>query len=160
MTLWRFALTVAGPRDAVINVLINGPVCWYFLHSQASVPLTGRFSVEIFLGPMAFLLFSLATFFGVMNGVLFLRSGAAGPDVRPREPWRGPAIRLALTNGLAALAILLVAVHAIAWRWPRATISGWQLIGLQTALSAALGYCVQVNGVLRSVARPARASAE
>jgi hypothetical protein len=149
-SLLRYGLTVAGPRDAVINILINGPICWSLLRSVEAVPWLGPLSIEGFMGPMFFLLFSLATFFGVLNGVLERRSGRSGPPLDPQTPWKAKATGWAALYGAAALALFLVAIHLADHLWPTTTISGWSLIVLQTSLSAVLGYLVQLNGVLKS----------
>ena len=148
-SLLRYGLTVAGPRDAVINVLINGPICWSLLRSVEAVPLLGPLSVEGFMGPMFFLLFSLATFFGVLNGVLERRSGRSGPPLDPKTAWMGKAAGWAVLYGSAALGLFLIAIHVLHRVWPDMTITGWTLIFLQTSLSAVLGYLVQLNGVLK-----------
>ena len=149
-SLLRYGLTVAGPRDAVINILINGPICWSLLRSAPTVPWLGPLSVESFMGPMFFLLFSLATFFGVLNGVLQRRSGRSGPPFAPAQAWVVKAAGWAALYGVTALILFLTAIHLINYAWPDTTLSGWSLIVLQTSLSAVLGYFVQLNGVLKS----------
>jgi hypothetical protein len=149
-SLLRYGLTIAGPRDAVINLLINGTICWNLLRSVESVPLLGPLSVESFMGPMFFLLFSLATFFGVLNGVIERRSGRSGPPLDSATPWLAKAVGWGLLYGVTALALFLLAIHLADRVWPTATLSGWSMIVLQTLLSAVLGFLVQVNGVLKS----------
>jgi hypothetical protein len=150
MSLLRFALTVAGPRDALINLIINAVIPWFFLRRAQSVPLLGWFSVEIFLAPMFFLLFSLATFFGIMNGVIQRQNGWSGEALDHSVGWRRWALGTGLTYGFAACSIFLLGIHLLDHFRPGLAIPAVALIVLQATLSAVLGYCVQVHGVLAS----------
>ncbi len=152
MTLRRFALTVAGPIDAAINLLLNGAICWFFLRSATSLPLTGSFSAESFLAPMFFLLFCLATYFGIRNGVIQRQNGLSGQPLAHDVRWRGWAIRLGISYGLSACTVFLIAIHLLDGIFPGLVIPARGLVLFQALLSAALGYCVQAYAVIKTAA--------
>ena len=148
--LRRFALSVAGPADALINIALNAAIPWYFLRTVSELPLWGWFSVAVFLGPMFFLLFWLATYFGIRNGVLQRKSGAAGNALAHDVPWRGWAMCRGLLYGSGACLAFLIAIRGIDRLWPGLAMPAVALNVLQATLAGLLGYAVQVHGVLMS----------
>ena len=150
MSLERYALAIAGPRDFLINLLINTLVPWWVLRGMNTVPLLGNPSVLTLIGPMGFILVSVTTLSGFLNGVNHRKSGRAGPPPPPRARWLGLALRTALVNGAVALAVLVAFILALAWLLPDIRVSKTVLIGFQAMLAASLGYAVQVKSVLQT----------
>ncbi|HEX4129666.1 MAG TPA: hypothetical protein VHZ24_06460 [Pirellulales bacterium] len=150
MTLWQYGLRITGPLDALINLALNGTIVWYFARGDVAIPLLGSPSVEAFLTPMFFLLFTLATFFGIRNGVTARRKGWAGEPLVPGVRWARWAWRRGLLLGLLAAAVFQVAIRLINHAVPQVQVSPRTMIVLQAGLSALLGYGVQVAGVVAS----------
>ena len=150
MTLARYALTVAGPRDFLINLVINTIVPWWVLRGMDAAPLVGNPSALTLLGPMCFLLFSINTFSGFRNGVIYRRAGRTGPPLDPSARWIPAALRVGLVYGATALVAATALIFALAWRFPDARLPSPSYIVLQGTLAACLAYAVQVNGVLQT----------
>jgi len=150
MTLARYALTVAGPRDFLINLVINTIVPWWVLRGMDATPLVGNPSALTLLAPMCFLLFSVNTFFGFHNGVRHRRAGRAQLPVEPATRWLPLALRIALVYGATALVAATALILTLAWRFPDARLPSPSYIVLQGTLAACLAYAVQVNGVLQT----------
>jgi hypothetical protein len=151
MSLTRFAWRTAGPWDAAINFVLNFAITAGCLWKAESLPLVGwPPAVVIFLGPMVFLLFTLATFSGFANGIKQRMNGWSGEPLARDTPWKRRAIITGLAYGTFALGLFLLGIFAIDAAYPGIRWSAIQLIAVQSLSSAALGYGVQVNAVLQT----------
>jgi hypothetical protein len=150
MTLTRFAYRISGPRDLVINAMLNGAIAWLVFGSRQTVPVAGEGSIFVMILPMVFIESSLTTFFGYFNGVLQRRLGRVEPTLSVAVPWASLAIRVGLTWGTGMLAAFAVVMYALAHCAPTWTMSGSTAVALIVILSASLAYLLHVRAVLRS----------
>jgi hypothetical protein len=149
-TLERFALRVAGPRDAVINLAINTAIPWWFLHQTETTPIVGPLSMMTLLTPMAFLLTSIVIFFGYFNGVVQRKMGLAGPPLAPETPWAALAIRRGVACGTLAALATAGTLYALHLRFPEGGVpSNWMIVGQGTSAALA-AYILQVLAVLQT----------
>jgi hypothetical protein len=142
MSLARFAWRIAGPIDAAINFAINGGLALFFLYRADVVPVFGWLSAYNFLAPMVFCVLTFATWFGIRNGMI--QRGKFD------TPWSARAWRVGLTYGVSGWAAFTLICFGIDRDWPELRIPAHGLILFDVLGSAALGYAVQVHGVLRA----------
>ena len=150
MTLERYAFTVAGPRDFFINLVINTVVPWWVLRGREAVPLLGNPSALTLLGPMGFLLVSITTFFGFLNGVKQRKAGQIRPPLARETSWIGVAARTSLRHGILACAAFVLAILGLARLFPAAQLPSALFILFQGTFAACFAYVVQVNAVLQT----------
>jgi hypothetical protein len=150
MSLERYAFTVAGPRDFVINLAINAAVPWWVLQGAETVPMLGNPSALTLFGPMGFFLVGITTMFGFWNGMNYRRNSGAAQPLPPPGQWLKVAARAALGYGLLGLSVAVALVLALAWLYPGLQAPKGLMIGLQAGLAGILGYAVQVNAVLQT----------
>jgi hypothetical protein len=123
-----FAWRVAGPRDFVINLLINTAVPFWVFRGHDLVPLTGRHSVASVVLPMSFLLCTLTTFFGWFNCIKERRAGAVVPAVAAGTKWAARAWLAGLAVGLPALTATVGVAFVLGRFFPDATIGYWPAV--------------------------------
>src|SRR5688572_7653152 len=99
--LRRLAFRVAGPRDAAINLAINGTIAWWLFGGLEAVPLSGSESIFMILLPMSFIESTLTTFFGLLNGAIELRKIHPSRPTFFRRQWFAAAIIQGLIYGVA-----------------------------------------------------------
>lgn len=136
-----FAWRLAGPRDFVINLVINTTIPFWIFREHDAVPLTGGHSVASVVLPMSFLLCTLTTFFGWFNAIKERRVGTVVPPVADNIRWSGRAWRDGLTAGTAALAVAAIATLLVNRLMPGVTIGFWIVvwgIGLGAGLTGFL----------------------
>lgn len=104
MSVRDFAWRVAGPRDFLINLLVNTAIPFLLFRGLDAVPLTGRHSLSAIVVPMSFLLCTLTTFFGWFNAIKERRAGTVVPAVEPGTRWATRAWLAGLAVGLPAVA--------------------------------------------------------
>ena len=149
-TLVQFAYQVAGPRESVINFIINTTIAWVLFRGQEAVPLVGGRSILMMLAPMMFLMSSLTTFFGYFNGVQARRSGAVTPPLDGNVAWRPPAIRSGLRCGAGALGICLALVLPLDGALGGPVLPGWVVILGLGRWSAVASYFLHARGAGRA----------
>lgn len=150
MTIRRFALLVAGPRDFAINLVVNSTIPWLVFGSREEVALIGSPSVFHILLPMAFLLGSLTTFFGYFNGVKERRAGVVLPGLERPVPWMRTAVHSGLLVGSATLAVFVV-LFFICWQLAGdVAVPRYWAIGGIALLSGLMGYVLHSAAVIRS----------
>jgi len=149
LTVKQFAWRVAGPRDFVINLVVNSTIPFWLFRGHDAVPLTGWHSVAAVVLPMSFLLGTLTTFFGWFNAIKERRAGLVVPPVVPGTPWAGRAWRAGLAVGLPALAIATAAVLLAARLAPEATVGFWPAVLGIGFLSGVAGLVLHARAVER-----------
>lgn len=149
-TLRGFALRVAGPREFIITLVINTIVAVWVFHGARDVPLAGGFSLLTYFGPMSFLLPSLTTFFGIMNGVNQRRSGR----VRPSWPAGGRWIPAAIISGLVCGCCIcfgcVALFHLLDKLAPEIVMPKWVALGAIGLTAGVLGYILHSLAVVLS----------
>ena len=133
---WR----VAGPRDALINFMINAPIAVLVYWSADRVPLAGPLSLLTICGPMSFLLPTITTFFGYLNGVGARKSGFLPPAWPAEMGWKRSALIWGIGSGLLSCASCFLVLQALGQAWPDFTLSKWEAVAAVGLLSAAMGY--------------------
>jgi putative ABC transport system ATP-binding protein len=147
-TLGGYAWRVLGPREFVINVLINTPIAYLVFHNAVRVPLVGWLSLLVVCGPMSFILPTLTTFFGYLNGVLARSRRLAG------EPWplQTRWVSKAWTRGLLTAAVIgpacLIGFAALDRLLPEVTFSKWGAIVLVGLYGGTLGYVLHARAAI------------
>ena len=152
--LRRFAYLLAGPRDFVINLAINGAIAWYLFGDRTSVPLAGPGSIFTMLLPMAFIESTLTTFFGLLNGAIRrrkLRSSSvmAATTARKKE-WLVAAARQSLFYGVIGLAMAIIVQFVVRLAFPSVMLAPRTVILVIGLSSGLLAYCFHVRAVLAS----------
>jgi hypothetical protein len=135
--LKTFAWRVAGPREFVINVVLNGLIAAIAYHNAASMSIAGTASLLAYFGPMFFFLPLITTYCGHLNGVGARRAGVGAPW--PQEArWKGTALRsgLAIACVCCPLCICVcLALQAVAPDLHFAKWAGVALIGLVAGIA-------------------------
>lgn len=145
----RYAFRVAGPIDFVINVVLNTLIPWLFLRGTAQVPLFGLPSAFAFWGPMVACVCFFATFFGYMNGTR-LCDAMADRQCNGGRNWMRRGAAAGACYAVVTLGLLtgvLVILHS---RYEVTSMSSMSIILIDGSVAGGLGYCAQVNGVLRA----------
>ncbi len=150
MTLRRFALLIAGPRDFAINFLINGFIAWLVFHSWTAVPLDGGPSIFVMVLPMVFIESTLTTFFGYLAGALKRKYGGVTPALDPQTSWLGRAVSAGLVWGTSMLGLATAAKWLLGRFCPGVLLSPWQAIAGIAVLSGVLAYVLHARAVLRA----------
>lgn len=132
-----FAYRTSGPIDAVINLILNTAIPWYFLRAMDSVPLIGIPSFYAFVGPMVFCAAFFPSWMGYVNG---LRITTGKPSYRA-------GVARALIIALIASAFLGMLMYLLHQGLPELRISTRSTILIDGLGSAILGYWMQVAGV-------------
>ena len=149
-SLADYACKVLGPREFVINVLINTPIAWLVYRPAERVPLVGWLSLLVIAGPMSLILPTLTTFFGTMNGVLARSQAKAGPPWTPGMAWQATAWR----RGFATAAVVLPCVCLGLWGLdrivPGITLPRGAAIAAIVLYSGIAGYVLHVRAVVKA----------
>ena len=147
MTLSQYAYRIAGPIDAVIIFVINLAFPLFFLWGRASVPLWAWDGWSVYLVTAGYFVGLLPTISGVFNGINFQRR-AQGTAYTPPQHWLRAAIGRGVLVGVTQATVVALVLWLLQLTWPTWTLS-WLTISLANAgISAALGYLMQVRGVL------------
>jgi hypothetical protein len=149
-SLSELAWRVVGPRDALINVAINVPIALLVYWGVERLPLAGHPSLLTMCGPMSFILPTVTTYFGYMNGVIARRSGRIPPAWQPNTRWKLPATIWGLGSGIVSCATCTVSLLVLASAWPDFVLTKWQAVGSIGLLAAAMGYLFHSVAVART----------
>jgi len=149
-SLSELAWRVAGPRDALINFVINAPIAILVYWSVDQVPLVGHPSLLTICGPMSFLLPTITTCFGYLNGVGARKSGYLPPAWPGDTAWKRPALAWGLVSGLLSCASCVLVLSALGRAWPGFTLSKWEAVAAVGLLAAAMGYVFHSIAVSRT----------
>ncbi|MGM0489091.1 MAG: hypothetical protein ACQESR_20310 [Planctomycetota bacterium] len=148
-SLREYAWRVLAPREFAINVLINGLIAWWVYSHADRVTLLGWSSVLVMCGPISFILPTLTTFFGRMNGVVARGRRKAGLPWPENGRWQAMAWVAGLGNsaivGPAAVMILLLLDYIL----PGLTLAKWTAIALVACYSGLLGFVLHGRAVLQ-----------
>lgn len=149
--LRRFAYFVAGPRDFVINLVINGVIAWWIFGGGDLVPLSGANSIFKMLLPMSAIESTLTSFFGLLNGIQELKRIAAnGSSHAGRGRWFATAVIYSLINGAIGL-LVVVGLSIAANRFaPDGAIAARYVPAVVGVLSGLLAYVLHSQAVIRS----------
>jgi hypothetical protein len=147
-SLRAFAYRVAGPRDLVINVLINALVATWVYHGVDEVPLVGWLSLLVYCGPMCFLLPAITTYFGYLNGVVARWKGIAGPSWPAGTPWVRAALVRSFMRGAVVCACCLVCFLTIDHLAPNLALSKWTAVAVVGLTAGILGYVLHARAVV------------
>ncbi len=146
MSIRDFAWRVAGPRDFIINFIINTTIPFWIFQGLDAVPVTGKHSVASILLPMSLLLGTLTTFFGCFNAIKERRAGTVLPPFVAGTPWAGRAWLSGLATGGLALAVTVTVTFLVSRLAPELTVSYWTAV-------LGIGFTAGLAGfVLHSVA--------
>jgi putative ABC transport system ATP-binding protein len=112
-SLSGYAWRVLGPRELLINLLINGLIAWWVYRHTSQVPVVGWLSVLVIVGPMSFIMPVLTTYFGYLNGVNARRWGRAGRPWTAGTFWQSKAwweglCAAAVAGPLSVIALLTI----------------------------------------------------
>lgn len=147
-----FAFQIAGPRDFVINLAINGAIAWYLFGDRTSVPLAGSGSIFTMLLPMAFIESTLTTFFGLLNGAIRLRklrsSSILEATTARKKEWLVYATRQSFCFGVIGLATAIVIQFVVRLAFPSVMLAPRTVILVIGLSSGLLAYCLHVRAVL------------
>ena len=149
-SLSELAWRVAGPRDAVINFFINAPVALAVYWSVDRVPFVGHPSLLTICGWMSFLLPTITSYFGFLNGVGARKSGALPPAWPEGQKWAISAIVWGLICGVLSYACCVLVLHLLGRTWPDFALSKWQAVAVIGLLAAAMGYFFHSLAVART----------
>jgi hypothetical protein len=149
-SLADYAWRVLGPREFVINVLINLPIAYWVYRHVERVPLVGWLSLLVYCGPMSAILPTLTTFFGVMNGVLARAQGKAGEPWTPGVPWKSTAWRTGIATAGVVLPIAVLTFWGSDRLWPGITVSRGMAITVVALYGGILGYLLHVRAVVKA----------
>ncbi len=150
LNIKNFAYWVAGPRDFLINLAINSFMPWWTLKQVSSVVWLGNPSIMSLFAPMAFLLVSMTTFFGLFNG---LTKGTVNKEVlidrfQKNTAWLKPVLIKSLIYGLVSLIIFIVIIMLCNYFSPNSQFPKNPVIVFQGIFAAFFAYFVGINGVL------------
>ncbi|HEX4145904.1 MAG TPA: hypothetical protein VHY91_20545 [Pirellulales bacterium] len=148
--LQRFALCVAGPRDFVINLLINGTIAWWLFSGAAEIPVAGAGSIFEMLLPMAAIESTATSFTGLLNGTSKLRKRALVQAAFPRRTWLVRALRYSLLQGVFGFLASLIAMFVVRLTIPTVTLSPATVTIVIGLIAGTLGYVVHSRGMLKS----------
>jgi hypothetical protein len=149
LSVHDFAWRVAGPRDFVINLIVNATVPFWVFRGLDTVPLTGWHSVASVVLPMSFLLCTLTTFFGWFNAIKERRLGTVVPAVAEGILWSGRAWRDGFSVGFPSLGITMLLTYLV-HRWmPNATIGFWAAVWGVGLSAAVAGFLLHSRAVVR-----------
>ncbi len=149
-TIREFAFRVAGPRDFLINLVVNGTIAWLVYGGRETVPLIGWHSIWVMLLPMALLESTLTTFFGYLAGALKRKAGAITPPLAPEVPWLNVAIRAGLRWGCGAAGVCIVVMLLLAVTGADVQLPPWIVIGGIGLFSGCLAYVLHTRAVLQA----------
>ncbi|TVS10393.1 MAG: hypothetical protein EA424_25475, partial [Planctomycetaceae bacterium] len=112
-SLSGYAWRILGPRELLINLLINGLIAWWVYRHTSQVPVVGWLSVLVIVGPMSFIMPVLTTYFGYLNGVNARRWGRAGRPWTAGTFWQSKAwwaglCAAAVAGPLSVIALLTI----------------------------------------------------
>jgi hypothetical protein len=147
--LKSFAWRVAGPREFLINVVLNGLIAAIAYHAATTVTVAGFAPVLAYLGPMSFVLPLLTTFFGYLNGLGARRAGV-GPPCPPVIRWKAVALRSGFARGCLCCPTCILACVAVQAMAPDLQFSKWTGVALISLTSGVLGYVLHATAVCRS----------
>jgi len=148
--LRRYAWLVAGPRDLVINGVINGVIAWFLYRGYAEVPLVTGHSVFSMLVPMTFILSFATTFFGYLSGLQWLKSASKIDGGERKIPWMAAGIRAGLLTSVCCGFIALAALMVCQRYFLEQKFSASATIAGLTAYAGALAYVLHALAVVRS----------
>lgn len=146
--LRRFAYRIAGPREVVINVLINGGLAWCFFGGRSATPLTGPGSIFAMLLPMCFILSTLTTFFGLLAGRTKWQQLQPGHEAVSLLAWLRSAWVRSLLMGLVGLALALASQAILERLFPMAVLSPAQVIGTISLVAGTLAWVLHTQAIL------------
>ncbi len=147
-SLARFALLTAGPRDLIINAVINTPIAWFFYSAAESVRLAGDSSVMSMLIPMTLILSFLTTFFGYFAGIQRRKAGLATPAWREGTPWFKQALLWSAVWAAMAVTACVVVDWAVQTLAPELAMPGWAGVVLIGAYAGVLAYVLHARAVM------------
>jgi hypothetical protein len=147
--LKRFAWRVAGPREFLINVVLNGIIAAIAYRRATTMTVAGIAPLLAYFGPMSFLLPLLTTFFGYFNGLVARRAGVGSPCT-PEIRWKAVALRSGLVRGCACCPACILACLAVQAIWPGLQFSKWMGVALIGLVAGVLGYVLHGAAVCRS----------
>jgi hypothetical protein len=146
--LRRFTYRIAGPREVVINVLINGGLAWWFFGSRSATPLTGSGSIFAMLLPMCFILSTLTTFFGLLAGRTKWQQLQPGHEAVPLLAWLRSGWVRSLLMGLVGLALALASQAILDRLFPTAVLSPGQVIATIAVVAGVLAFVLHTRAIL------------
>ena len=149
--LQRFAYRVAAPRDFAINLVINGITAWWIYGHRDLIPLTGAASMFTLVLPMAFILCTLTTLFGILNGLRMRQKWGHRVSADHSQWWLLWAVGYSLIHGLIGLVIALAAQYGLSQMAAIPNLTPLQIIIGVGGLSAALAYVLHARAVVSSV---------
>lgn len=149
--LRRFAGYVAGPRDFVINFVINGVIAWFVFGRSEAVPLAGPDSIFNMLLPMSAIEGTLTSFFGLINGIQNVLKRTASNSSLKRRGWVSFALVYSAIRGTVGFLFFLVAMFAIRSFCPAATLPTGLVPVIVGLISGALAYVLHSRAVIDSV---------
>jgi len=147
--LKSFAWRVAGLREFIINVVLNGLIATIAYHKATSMSIAGTASLLAYFGPMSFFLPLITTFFGHLNGVGARRAGV-GPPWPQETRWKATAIRSGLTLACLCCPLCILACLALHALTPNLQFSKWTGVALIGLVSGIVGYVLHGAAVCRS----------
>ncbi len=150
LSIRRYAYTVAGPCDYVINFAINASVAWLLFRSESSTPCFGPHSLSTVMVAIAGFCATFATFFGYFNAIRERRAGKVLPPCDPQKPWAKTAWRVALVRGLIAFAIASAISAALRPYFAEVEIPTLWAIGITGAYAGVLGYWIHTSAIIRA----------
>ena len=141
-----------GPRDFIINLIINGVIASFVFPSDQSVLLAGSDTIFKMLLPMSFIESTLTSFFGFLGGTQEIRKQTPHPDPIRWSRWFVFAVGFSLIRGLIALGIFATVMSICRWMALSVSIPG-SLIAITVGLiSGLLAYVLHSTAVVQSEA--------
>ncbi|MDX1920988.1 MAG: hypothetical protein SFU25_09680 [Candidatus Caenarcaniphilales bacterium] len=151
-SLKNFAYRVAGPRDFVLNLVVNAAIPWWITKGMVFVPLFGATSIFSLLAPMGFILVGATSFFGFFNG---LTKGKVNKETliyrfKTNPSWLIPTLLTSLAFGIIGGLTFILILSFIYSSFPPVIVSREKMIIGQSLLAAFLAYFVQVFALLNA----------
>jgi hypothetical protein len=152
MKLENFAFLIAGPREFLINLVINSVIPWYLTKSIEYVSIWGNPSLASLFLPMSFILVAVVSMTGFTNG---MTNGQLNKEnlihyFQKETTWLKPALLTAGLYGLIALTTTSLIIWGLQLYQPNIQFSAQNVIVAQGLIAAFLAYAVQVNAILQS----------
>ena len=149
-SLANYAWRVLAPREFVINVLVNAPIAWFVYRKAEGVPLVGWLSLLVICGPMSFILPTLTTYFGTMNGVVARVRRRAGLPWPSGARWQARACVAGLRTAAVVGPVNLVAILMLDRVFPGLTFAKWTAILLVACYGGLLGFWLHARAAIRA----------
>ena len=143
---------ICGPRDFILNLLINSFIPWYLTKEIADVSIFGNPSLASLFVPMGLILVGCTSFFGFFNGIT---RGELSKEIlinkfKHDNAWLKPALIWSGIYGLIGLISFLAIILLINYFAPTFQVAKNHIIVAQGLIAAFLAYGVQVNAVFMS----------